>query len=107
MDPGLPNPAIIERVTTIFVVQDEFHAEQMGRFADHGSAIAYLERLKAEPSAPENRPPCTSWRTCRRDYALLEYDDTTRPWTLLSSEAAFTVDRGQVRPVATRPDSPR
>jgi hypothetical protein len=51
-------------VATIFVVEDDFHAEWMDQFPDSGSADALLERLKGDPSAPENRPPCRSWQTC-------------------------------------------
>jgi hypothetical protein len=52
-------------VATTFVVEDDFHAELMGQFPDRSSATAFLEQLKANPSAMANRPPCTSWPTDR------------------------------------------
>lgn len=48
-----------------------------------------------------------SWRTCRRDYYLRQYDDATTPCTLLSVEPAFTVGQGEVRPIATPRDRGR
>jgi hypothetical protein len=46
----------------------------MGQFPSKEAAREFLDRLRANPSALENRAPCTSWRTCSRQYYLLEYD---------------------------------
>ena len=83
----------------IFVVEDDFHAELMGKFSSKEEARELLERLRANPSALENRAPCTSWKTCSRQYYLLEYEDSQTPWAKLSSEPAFEVRQGQVRPI--------
>jgi hypothetical protein len=90
-------------MASIFIVEDEIHAEEMGTFPSRQNAVDLLERLKANPSAPENVPPCTSSRRCYRVYHLQEYDDSTTPWTLLSSEPAFAVGQGEVRPITPPP----
>jgi hypothetical protein len=46
-----------------------------------------------DPEAEENRPPCMSWRTCCREYYLLEYDDATKSsWTFIRREPLFAID---------------
>lgn len=75
-----------------FVVEDDFHSDTVGTFASREEALAFVRRLGSDPEADENRPPCMSWRTCRREYHLLECDDSTLPWTLLDSRALFALD---------------
>ena len=76
----------------IFVVEDEFHAEWIGKFGTRDAALAELRRLFDLPwDHPDNRAPCTSWRSCGRRYALIEYDDTTDPWREISASPAFDV----------------
>jgi hypothetical protein len=89
-------------MTAVFIVEDDFHAERMGEFSTRDAAIAFLERLKVDASAPENRPPCTNWRACHRDYYLLEYDDGAMPWTRVSSAPMFEVGQCRIRPITTR-----
>jgi hypothetical protein len=70
-----------------FLVEDDFHADSMGSFPSREEALVLADRLRADPGAEENRPPCTSWRTCRREYYLIEYDDATKPfWTFIRRE---------------------
>ena len=83
----------------IFVVEDDFHAELIGKFSSREEADELLERLRANPSALENRAPCTNWKTCCRQYYLLEYENSQTPWAKLSSEPAFEIRQGQVRPI--------
>ena len=64
-----------------FVLEDDFHAEWQG---EYGSLEEALEELKRRATLPwddePNRCPCTSWRTCHRDYHILEFDNSTTPW---------------------------
>lgn len=80
-----------------FVIEDEMHADHMGRFTSRAEALAELERLAAlGRDASENQVPCGNPR-CGRRYELLSYDDATRPWRLLRRDSALDVDADGVR----------
>ena len=66
----------------MFVIEDEQHAEpQEGEFSSFDGAVLELRRRAKLPwDQPPNVAPCTSWRTCRRMYEIVEYDTATRPW---------------------------
>jgi hypothetical protein len=78
-----------------FVVEDEFHADWVATFPSREESLVLADRLRSDSDAEENKPPCTSWRTCRREYYLLEYEDTTKPWTLVRREPLFEIDFGR------------
>lgn len=71
-------------------MEDEFHGEIVGVLRSRAEALVLVERLRDEPEAEENQPPCTSWRTCRREYYLLEYEDMTNP--PLRRDGMFAID---------------
>ena len=66
----------------MFVIEDEQHSEpQAGEFKSIADAVAELKRRAMLPwDQPPNVAPCTSWRTCRRRYDIIEYDTSARPW---------------------------
>lgn len=70
------------RRTAMFVIEDEQHAEpQAGEFRSIADAVSELKRRAMLPwDQPPNVAPCTSWRTCRRTYEVIEYDTSARPW---------------------------
>jgi hypothetical protein len=73
-------------------VVDVIHCERQAIFDSFEEAIAELRRRAAIPHDGEpNRAPCTSWRTCGREYHILEYGDATTPWTLLRAVAVLTI----------------
>lgn len=54
-----------------FAIFDETHCEFISEFDHLQEAIEELQRLSKIPwDAPPNRAPCTSWRTCHRDYVI-------------------------------------
>ena len=60
-------------------------------------AIAHLERLARVPWDEEpNAAPCTGWKTCGRNYEVVEYDVTAVPWATVRRLAAFEVGRAGV-----------
>lgn len=68
----------------VFVIEDEFHAEWHGRYVSFRDAMQELKRRAELPwDQSPNRCPCASWKTCQRDYQILEYDDSTTPWRLV------------------------
>ncbi|HEV2473890.1 MAG TPA: hypothetical protein VGS41_14540 [Chthonomonadales bacterium] len=73
-------------------IEDEIHAEQDGPFDTFEDAVAELRRraVIAWDMFP-NQAPCTAWRTCGRDYHLLEFDDSEAPWKLLRSVPVLSV----------------
>ena len=64
-------------MTKKFIIHDQAHAEWQG---DYDS----LEELKRRATIPWNESPnvcpCTSWRTCGRDYEIIEFDISVEPW---------------------------
>lgn len=78
--------APVPSVAVVIVVEDAIHCEQQGRFGTFDEAIEALQRRAEMPwDESPNRAPCTSWATCGREYCVLEYDTSHRPWKLLRS----------------------
>lgn len=82
----------------MFVIEDEIHAEQHGRFANFADAMAELRR-RAEISWDEapNAAPCKNWRTCGREYVIVEYDNSQAPWKELGRVPALEISASGVR----------
>jgi hypothetical protein len=82
----------------MFVIEDEIHAEQHGQFSSFDEALAELRRAAKIPwdEAP-NLAPCTSWRTCGREYVILEYDDSSTPWKVLRCVPVLNVSASGVK----------
>jgi hypothetical protein len=83
----------------MFVIEDEIHAEwQEGRFSTRDEALSELEhRAKIPWDERPNVAPCTNWSKCGRSYELVEYDDTTSPWTELSRSLVLEISAEGVR----------
>lgn len=77
----------------MFIIEDELHAEpQQGEFTSFEQAVAELkERAKIPWNQKPNRCPCISWKICERQYQIVEYDNTTIPWTELSRQHILTI----------------
>jgi hypothetical protein len=44
-------------------------------------AIVELERRAALPrDEPPNAAPCSNWKNCGRNYEVVEYDTSEKPW---------------------------
>lgn len=82
----------------IVVIKDELHAESQGSFPTLDAALTELRRRATIPwnQAP-NLCTCLCWETCHRDLAVIEYDNSVKPWKVLrrwgyleiSSEGVF------------------
>ncbi len=58
----------------MFVIEDEIHAEWCGKFTTFAEALAEVEwRSRIPWDARPNVCPCTSWRTCGREYSIVEF----------------------------------
>lgn len=77
---------------SIFVLEDDFHAELIGQFSSREDAWSEVLRRADDPSSIENRAPCTSWETCKREYVIVEYDDSNRSWIELSRQKVLTIE---------------
>ena len=66
---------------TIFVIADRSHSDWLKKCATLDAAWAELRRLAvAGWDQDPNRAPCQGWRSCGRDYAIIEFDTTVVPW---------------------------
>src|SRR6185436_11639562 len=66
---------------SMWMIEDEAHAEPQGEFESLDSALAELRRRAGMPwDAAPNVAPCTSWRTCGRRYEVVEFDTAESPW---------------------------
>ena len=82
----------------MFVIDDELHAEEIGRFGTRDEAVAELRRLAGISwDKPPNVAPCTGWKTCGRNYLIIEYDISREPWRELGREATLEVSAAGVR----------
>ena len=62
-----------------FIIEDEIHCETQGEFDSFADALNELQSRAALPwDAEPNRAPCQSWRTCGREYEIIEYDRTAQ-----------------------------
>jgi hypothetical protein len=76
----------------MFVIEDEKHADLIGRFASYELAVLELKRLAELPwNEKPNRAPCSSWGKCGRAYEIVEYDDSSSPWKEIHRVAALNV----------------
>jgi hypothetical protein len=76
----------------MFVIEDVWHAEWIGRFNSRDEAEVELRKL-AQLTWDEgpNACPCTSWRTCGRLYHLIHFETSSDPWRVLNNEARLEV----------------
>jgi hypothetical protein len=75
-----------------FVIEDKSHAEQISEHQSFGNAWDALRHLATIPWDHEpNVAPCKSWRTCGRDYEIIEYDTSAEPWQELRRVAGLSV----------------
>ena len=66
---------------TIFIVEDESHAETFGEYISFSDALSELKKRSIIPWDLEpNRAPCQNWKTCGRTYEIIEYDNSVDPW---------------------------
>jgi hypothetical protein len=69
----------------MFWIEDDFHADVLrDGFATFDSALEELRRMAAMPfgEAP-NCPPCTNWNDCVREYHIVEYGNSEKPFDQL------------------------
>lgn len=77
----------------LFVIEDMTHCEWHGEFATLEAASAEMRRLAAIAwDGPPNAAPCTSWRTCGRDWILIEYEDAVDPWQEIRRSGTLRVN---------------
>ena len=76
-----------------FVIEDEKHAEPQGTYSSFDEALAELKIRSTLPWDKEpNQCPCINWETCGRDYQILEYDCSTKPYnTLVNTTSVLSV----------------
>lgn len=78
---------------TIFVVEDEVHAEWQGKFNSFDDAFAELQvRASVAWDKSPNRCPCVSWRACGREYAVVEFDSEISPWKEIGRTLILSVN---------------
>lgn len=76
----------------MFVIEDEIHAEWCGEFKTYEEALSELQaRSRISWDATPNICPCMSWRTCGREYYILEFDSTLEPWCEVSRTHVLSV----------------
>jgi hypothetical protein len=82
----------------MFVIEDEAHSEWCGEFQTREEALAELRARSLMPWDKEpNLAPCKSWRTCGREYVLLEFDAEVEPWREVSRTPALFVSASGVK----------
>jgi len=76
----------------MFIIEDEIHAEWCGEFESFSEAFAELQnRSKIPWDQKPNVCPCMSWKTCEREYSIVEFDSSTEPWRQISRKPVLTI----------------
>lgn len=82
----------------MFVIEDEIHCDWHGQYGNFDDAVAELRRRATLPwDQPPNAAPCTSSKTCGREYVIIEFDDSSLPWKELRRVPAFDVSAAGVK----------
>ncbi|MDC7125383.1 MAG: hypothetical protein PQJ46_07440 [Spirochaetales bacterium] len=69
----------------MFIVEDQNHCQYMGKYETYEAAIEKLNELSRIPWDQEpNRCPCRSWRTCEREYVIIEGKNENDKWVQIS-----------------------
>jgi len=77
---------------TMFIIEDELHAEPQGEFKTFEGAFNELEKTAKIPwDEKPNRCPCTNWKDCERNYQIIEYDTTKTPWKEIQRKDILTI----------------
>jgi len=65
----------------MFIIEDEIHSEWSGEFQSFQEAVEELKiRSRLSWNVKPNICPCQSWKTCSRDYYILEFDTSYKTW---------------------------
>jgi hypothetical protein len=81
-----------------FLIEDVNHGEIHGSFADTDSAMTELRRRSALAwDDPPNRAPCGEWRTCGREFYLLEASGTGPEFRVLRNVSVLQIRAAGVR----------
>ena len=81
----------------MFLIYDEIHCDHIAEFETREAALDELRRLSTLPWEHEpNRAPCKSWRTCERDYQLIEFEVIDERWRELSHVPALNISHAGV-----------
>lgn len=79
------------------VIEGSIHCERIDECESFEAAIARLRELAYLPWDHEpNRASCMSWRTCGREYQIIEYDDSATPWTVVREADVLKVSASAV-----------
>lgn len=80
------------------MIEDQRHAERIGCYPTRLEAVAKLACLAAVRwDAEPNRAPCESWKTCGREYEIVEYVDASERWQEIGRERRLEVSVSGVR----------
>jgi len=75
---------------SIWVLEDEAHAEPIGEFSSFDKAETELKRRLSLPKTHNlNRGPCSN-PDCPRTYRIIEYNNSRVPWEYIQKTEIFT-----------------
>ena len=82
-------------MSTIYIIEDQMHAEWLGKYDSLSLAIKELRHLSSLPfgTAP-NRCPCSNSTNCCREYQVIEYNAESEPWLELRRFGTLEINRG-------------
>ena len=64
---------------TIYIIEDEVHAEWCGEFLTFEGALNELKaRAEIRWDLEPNQCPCMNWKNCDRNYEIVEFDNSKK-----------------------------
>ena len=68
-------------MSTIYIIEDQIHAEWLGKYESLPLAIQELKRLSSISfGTSPNKCPCSNSADCSREYEIIEYKTESDPW---------------------------
>jgi len=83
----------------MFIIEDNFHAESLPeKYETFDRALEELIKISRIPYGQgPNIAPCSNIEGCERWYHILQYDDSTTPWKLLSDIEMLRMSPNEVK----------
>ena len=76
----------------IFVLEDNVHAEHVGEYELFNDALEKAKELYLIPWDKEpNKCPYLSWKTCGREYRIVNFEVVQDKWNELARSEIFSI----------------
>lgn len=84
-------------MSTIYIIEDQMHAERLGKYGSLSLAIKELKHLSSLSfETSPNKCPCSNSADCSREYEIIEYNTESEPWRELRRFGTLEISKNGV-----------